>query len=161
VKGLMKTETSDKENVNLNRLITETLDLFRNEAERDQIEFNFVFDTDPVLVMGDKIQLQQVLMNFIRNATTAMEQNRQKQKKIEVTLKLTKDEAIVAVKDNGIGLDPAVKEKLFQPFVSTKKDGLGIGLTLCKSLIERHNGRIWAEDISEGGTMFAFSLPVT
>ena len=62
------------------------------------------------------------------------------------------------MRDYGPGIDTSVKEKLFNPFVSTKKEGFGIGLTLCKSLIENHNGKIWAEDIPEGGTMFSFSL---
>jgi C4-dicarboxylate-specific signal transduction histidine kinase len=99
-------------------------------------------------------------MNFIRNSTTAIEKNEPKEKLLEIILRSTGDEAIVSVRDSGPGLDPSIKENLFKPFISTKKEGFGIGLSLCKSLIEKHHGRIWAENIAEGGTMFSFSLHV-
>jgi len=160
VKSLMKDETADKENVNLNALISETVNLIRVEAERDRIKINVVLQADPVFVLGDKIQLQQILMNFIRNATTAMKENDPQNKKMEIALRLAMNEAIVSVRDTGRGLDPSLNGKLFKPFVSTKKEGFGIGLTLCKSLIEKHQGKIWGENIPEGGAMFAFSLQV-
>jgi signal transduction histidine kinase len=160
VKSLMKDETADKETVNLNALISETIDLIRVEAERDRIKINVVLGADPVFVLGDKIQLQQILMNFIRNATTAMEKNDPQNKILEIALRLAPDEVIVSVRDSGPGLDPSVNGKLFKPFVSTKREGFGIGLALCKSLIEKHQGKIWGENIPEGGAMFAFSLPV-
>ncbi len=160
VKGLMKSETTEKEKVNLNALIDETLDLIRTEAERDGVTINVILEADAVIVLGDRVQLQQVLMNFIRNALAAMEKNDPHNKFLQVMLRLNADEAIVSVQDSGPGLDASIKENLFKPFVSTKKDGFGIGLTLCKSLIEKHQGKIWAESISRGGTMFAFSLPI-
>jgi len=158
VKSLMKTETPEKENVNLNNLISETADIIRTDVNRKGINIRLRCVPDKVVVFGNKIQLQQVLMNFIRNATTAMEKNDQGNKTMEIILRVIKDDAIVSVRDTGAGIDDEVREKLFIPFVSTKKDGFGIGLTLCKSLIESHHGKIWAEDIPEGGTMFSFSL---
>jgi C4-dicarboxylate-specific signal transduction histidine kinase len=160
VKSLMKTETPEKENVNLNTLINETADLISADLKKYKIKIKIEFESDPVFVFGDKIQLQQVLMNFIRNAATAMEKIDPETRILEIILRTIKDEAIVSVRDFGSGIDATVKEKLFKPFVSTKKEGFGIGLTLCKSLIENHNGKIWAEDIPGGGTMFAFSLHV-
>ncbi len=160
VKGLMKAETADKENVNLNALIEETVDLIRQEAERDGIEIKVKLDPVTVFVLGDRIQLQQVLMNFIRNATTAMEKNEPLTKVLEIELKLNRDEVIVSVSDSGPGLDATAKDNLFKPFASTRKDGFGIGLTLCKSLIEKHHGKIWGENIGEGGARFSFSLSV-
>ena len=160
VKNLMKSESTDKERMNLNMLIDETVDLIRTEAERNAIRISVVFEEDPVFVIGDKIQLQQVLMNFIRNAIAAMEKNDPENKKLDIQLRRTKDVAIVSVQDSGPGLDDTVKEHLFKPFISTKKDGFGIGLALCKSLIEKHDGKIWAENVPEGGAMFAFSLQV-
>lgn len=160
VKSLMKPETAEKENVNLNILINETAELVRSEAKKAGIKIEIGFEADPVFVFGDKIQLQQVLMNFIKNAMTAMEKNNPEDRLLEINLKLTSDEVIVSVQDSGPGIDAKVRENLFKPFVSTKKEGFGIGLTLCKSLIEKHNGKIWAENISEGGTVFSFSLNV-
>jgi C4-dicarboxylate-specific signal transduction histidine kinase len=160
VKSLMKPETAEKENVNLNALIIETVDLVRSEAKKGGIKIEIEFEADPVFVFGDKIQLQQVLMNFIKNAITALEQNKPENRLLKINLKLTTDEVIVSVQDSGPGIDAKVRENLFKPFVSTKKEGFGIGLTLCKSLIEKHNGKIWAENIPEGGTVFSFSLNV-
>jgi len=160
VKGLMKAETPDKGIVNLNALISETLDLIHTEANRGRIKVNVVFEADPVFVQGDKIQLQQVLMNFVRNAITAMEKNDPQNKMLEIVLRVPLDDAIVSVLDSGPGLNGSVKENLFKPFITTKKEGFGIGLTLCKSLIEKHHGKIWAENIPDGGAMFSFSLPV-
>lgn len=160
VKSMMKADTVDKEKVNLEYLIDETVDLIRMEAESNGVRVTVVSEAGPVFVMGDKTQLQQVLMNFIRNATAAMERNEPSNKHLEITLQVSKDHAVVTVRDSGPGFDPAIKEKLFKPFVSTKRDGFGIGLTLCKSLIEKHHGRIWAEDNPDGGAVFAFSLPI-
>jgi two-component system sensor kinase FixL len=156
----MKEETVGKEHVNLNALIDETLEIIGAEAERDGITISVALDPQTVFVLGDRIQLQQVLMNFIRNATAAMENNKRQAKFLEVALRLEKDEAVVSVRDSGPGLDPTVKENLFKPFVSTKKEGFGIGLALCKSLIEKHNGKIWADSVPGGGAIFAFSLPI-
>jgi signal transduction histidine kinase len=160
VKSLMKTGTPEKGNVNLNRLINETADVISTDLKKDRIKIIIGCEAMNVMVLGDKIQLQQVLMNFIRNAATAMQENDPENRNLEISLKVKKDDAIVSVSDSGPGIDSSIREKLFKPFTSTKKEGFGIGLTLCKSLIENHNGKIWAEDIPEGGTMFAFSLKV-
>jgi len=160
VKSLMKAETADKENINLNALIDDTINLIQAEAKKRGIKISVLLEDYPVHVLGDKIQLQQVLMNFIRNAVTAMDKNNQRDKMLEIVLRVIDGNAKLSVRDSGPGLDPALKEKLFKPFVSTKEEGFGIGLTLCKSLIEKHNGKIWGENIPGGGAIFSFSLPV-
>lgn len=160
VKNLMKSESTEKERISLNVLIQETVDLIRADAERNAITITLVFEDDPVFVIGDKIQLQQVLINFIRNAIAAMNSGDTERKRLDILLRRTKDEVIVSVKDSGPGLEDTVMENLFKPFISTKKDGFGIGLALCKSLVEKHEGKIWAENVPEGGAIFAFSLHV-
>ncbi len=160
VKNLMKSESTEKERLSLNVLIDETVELIRADAEREAITISIVFEDDHVFVIGDKIQLQQVLMNFIRNAIAAMAKGGNDGKRLDILLRHIKNEAIVSVKDTGPGLDSTVKENLFKPFISTKKDGFGIGLALCKSLIEKHDGKIWAENDPEGGARFSFSLHV-
>jgi signal transduction histidine kinase len=161
VKNMMKAESENKEEVNLSVLVNETVDLIRSEAKKEAIEINMSSDSDGVQVMGDKIQLQQVLMNFIRNSMAAMDTNAHQPKVLNISVRSEEHEVIVCVQDTGRGIDPVIKEKLFKPFTSTKKDGFGIGLTLCKSLVEKHDGRIWAENLPEGGSVFAFSIPVT
>ncbi len=160
VKSLMKEEAVDKEKFNLNTLIDDTIDLIATEAEKENIKIKKVFKADHVYVFGNKIQIQQVLINFIRNSFTAMEKNDAERKILEIILKQAQDEVTVYVNDSGPGLDPSIKERLFMPFISTKKEGFGIGLALCKSLIENHHGKIWAENIPDSGALFAFSLPI-
>lgn len=158
VKGMMKSESAEIEKLDLNALIVETVELIDAEAKRDGIKVSYVSEMDPAIVQGDKIQLQQVLMNFIRNAITAMEKKDPQEKILEINLRQAEEEIIVSVRDSGPGLDPLVKDNLFKPFLTTKKEGFGIGLTLCKSLIERHQGKIWAENHPGGGAIFSFSL---
>jgi signal transduction histidine kinase len=160
VKSLMKMETPEKSDVDVNALVHETVDIIRSDAINNRIKIILKLDNGPVFIFGDKVQLQQVLMNFIKNATAAMENTPPENRIMEVNLKIKKDSVIVSVLDSGPGIDGCIQEKLFNAFVTTKKDGFGIGLTLCKSLIENHNGKIWAENIPEGGSQFSFSLPV-
>lgn len=109
-------------------------------------------------VMVDKIQIQQVALNLIRNAIDAMVDAPRRQLEIRVCA----DDAWtirISVADTGPGLNPEVRERLFQPFVTTKATGMGVGLSICRTIIEAHGGRIWAEDNSGGGAVFAFTLP--
>jgi signal transduction histidine kinase len=160
VKSLMKPEIREMENLNLNTLIRETVDIIHNDAKKQNINIDLNLDAEPVLVFGDKVQIQQVLLNFIKNATVAMEKCEADNRNLEISLALDKGAAIVSVCDSGPGIDTGLKEKLFKPFVTTKKEGFGIGLTLCRSIIEKHKGEIWFENMPEGGARFSFSLKV-
>lgn len=110
----------------------------------------------PVIV--DRIQIQQVALNLIRNAIDAMTDSPRRELEISV-VRDDHDMVRVSVSDTGSGLDPAARERLFQPFVTTKADGMGVGLSICRTIVEAHGGRIWAEDNPGGGAVFTFSLP--
>ena len=104
-----------------------------------------------------RIQIQQVLINLIRNAIEAMQTSLTRV--LSITTRLDEDEFVqVAVADTGPGLSDEVAAKLFQPFVTTKKTGMGVGLTICQSIIEGHGGRIWATANETGGVTFRFRL---
>jgi C4-dicarboxylate-specific signal transduction histidine kinase len=112
----------------------------------------------PRLLM-DKIQIEQVLLNLIRNAMDVM----QDQDERELTIQTALGESgfvLVSVTDNGPGIAPEIASQLFQPFITTKEKGMGVGLTICQSIIEGHGGRIWAEENKPAGTAFRFLLPM-
>jgi len=158
VRSLMKLEHREKEKIDLNEAIRETADIFYNDAVRQKIKLVIKCDPERAYVLADKIQLQQVLMNFIRNAEIAMEKTDPANKKLEVISVVGKDFVTVSVRDSGPGIDSAIKEKIFEPFVTTRKGGTGIGLALSRSIIESHNGTIWAENMPDGGADFSFRL---
>jgi two-component system, LuxR family, sensor kinase FixL len=110
-------------------------------------------------VFIDRIEIQQVLVNLIRNALEAMSGSERRILGVSAVLR---DEATVeiAVSDNGPGLSADVMSRLFEPFVSTKRTGMGLGLSICRTIIESHNGRLWNEANPGGGTIFRFTLPV-
>jgi two-component system, LuxR family, sensor kinase FixL len=105
----------------------------------------------------DKVQIQQVLINLMRNASEAMRHSAHRE--ILVSAQAAKGMVEVAVADTGPGLPKEVADRLFQPFVSTKPDGMGVGLSICRAIVESHGGRIWADMRPEGGTVFRFTLP--
>ncbi|WAC59064.1 PAS domain S-box protein [Brevundimonas sp. SL130] len=111
------------------------------------------------VVIVDKIQIQQVALNLIRNAIDAM--HRADRGELEVAVKRGENGMIViSVADTGPGLDPSLGESLFQPFVTTKPHGLGVGLSICRTIVDAHGGQIWTEPNPKGGAIFSFSLPV-
>lgn len=109
-------------------------------------------------VIVDKIQIQQVALNLIRNAIDAMADAPRRQ--LEIRVRADDERTIrISVADTGPGLEPEVRERLFQPFVTTKSTGMGVGLSICRTIIEAHGGRIWTEDNKGGGAIFSFTLP--
>ena len=109
-------------------------------------------------VFVDRVQIQQVVVNLVRNAVDAMAASARR--KLTITSALDRDgHVVVAVTDTGTGLSEEVVERLFQPFVTTKADGIGIGLSLSLTIIKAHGGRLWAEPNPGGGTVFSFNLP--
>ena len=115
---------------------------------------------DPNLppVIADRVQVQQVLLNLLRNAVESMEASAVR----ELTLGTTHWDSMVAVSvaDTGSGIPAAIEAQLFQPFVTTKSAGMGIGLSVCRAIVEAHGGRLWVEPNPGGGSVFRFTLPV-
>lgn len=109
-------------------------------------------------VLIDKIQIQQVVLNLIRNSVEAMAGTVRKE--LTIATDLRDDAVLVAVADTGPGLSAEVASRLFQPFLTTKENGMGLGLSICRSIVEAHGGRIWADGGTNGGTVFYFTLPM-
>jgi two-component system sensor histidine kinase DctS len=119
-------------------------------------------DDGPVelTVTGDRILLEQALLNLLRNAIEAMASAKSARRRIALTVSAAGAEAIVSVADNGPGLSPEALAALFVPFSTTKPEGMGMGLNICRTIIELHRGRLWHEAGPEGGAVFRFSLPI-
>ncbi|HEX4178256.1 MAG TPA: ATP-binding protein, partial [Rhizomicrobium sp.] len=111
------------------------------------------------LVMVDRIQIQQVLVNLMRNAIEAMAQSPRRAMWLTVG-RADDGRVLFRLRDSGPGLSPAAAQRLFQPFSSTKEGGMGIGLSICRRILQGHGGDIWTESPAEGGAVFCFALPV-
>ena len=147
---------TDRHVVSLERLVNEASALaLVNGDSTVEVEIQLDGKADSVFV--DRIQIQQVILNLLRNAVEAMEGTRQR--RIRITSKRAGGGFVeVTIADSGPGLDAEVAERLFQPFVSTKSSGMGLGLSICHTIINGHGGRIWAEASDLGGTSFHFTL---
>lgn len=158
IRGMLKLESRAKEKINLNTVVNEVLTVYQSEAAKLDHRINSNLTDEPVYVFADRIQIQQVLLNLIFNASQSMGKARTKINSINITQVIDKDNVIISVRDYGVGIDESTKEKLFKPFPSLKKEGMGVGLSICRSIIEDHGGKIWAENMPDGGAKFSFSL---
>ena len=126
-------------------------------AKDQAIRVRFDFDPSVELVLADKIQIQQILLNLMRNSVEAMQGGSTRELALS-TARADNDMVRVSVADTGSGIAPEVASQLFQPFVTTKQHGMGVGLSICRTIVESHGGQIWAEPNSGGGTVFHFTL---
>ena len=110
-------------------------------------------------ILVDRVQIQQVLVNLMRNAVEAMENSMRKELSLSVG-RIKQDMIEFRLRDSGPGLPGKIRERVFEPFNSSKQDGMGVGLSICKRIIQDHSGRIWVEDAPDGGTIFCFTLPL-
>ena len=148
-----------REPVDLNRLVGETVDLLGSEAARNAMSIQTDLSSDLAPVAADRVQLQQVLVNLILNGLEAMKAVVGPRILVVRTQQSGSGHVAVSVIDNGIGLPGENKDRLFDPFFTTKPHGTGIGLSISRSIIERHDGRLWAAPNSPSGAVFAFELP--
>jgi PAS domain S-box-containing protein len=160
IRGLVKKGDVQLEPLRMNDLIEEVLELSHNNIIANRTSIRLDLKPDLATVKGDRVHLQQVLLNLITNALDAMTGMPSSILTIRSTMEAP-DTVIVSVTDSGTGIDEAKMNDVFKPFYTTKKDGLGLGLAICRSIIEQHDGRIWAENNPAGGATFSFSLAGT
>ena len=149
---------SERRIESLPKLIEDASTLALIGARENGVEVSFRLDAAAELVLADRIQIQQVLVNLIRNAIEVMIETSNR-RELEIATTANADETVeVSVADTGAGLAPEVAAQLFQPFVTTKSKGMGLGLSICRTIVEAHGGRIWVEPRPGGGTIFRFTL---
>jgi two-component system sensor kinase FixL len=142
----------------MGKLIEEASALALVGAKEHGVRVDLGLDVVVPLVSVDRVQIQQVLLNLMRNAMEAMEQSPSRE--LSVRAGMAEEMVFVCVADTGTGVTPDVAARLFQPFITTKAEGMGIGLSVCRTIIEAHGGRLWMEPNPGGGSQFSFTLPV-
>ena len=148
------------ESLDLNETTRELVALSVSDLRRNRVIVHSALAEDLPRVTGDRVQLQQVILNLLRNASDAMADVHDRPRDLLVTTEREADDRVrLTVRDAGVGLDPQTVDKLFDAFYSTKSGGMGIGLSVSRSIIERHHGRLWAAPNDGPGAMFAFSIP--
>jgi len=159
VRLLFKKGTAQREVVDVNEAIREMIVLLRGEATRYNITVRLELAADLPRIVGDRVQLQQVLMNLIVNSIDAMKEVDGARELAVKSQRTEKEEVLVSVSDSGIGLPPQEADQIFNAFFTTKPHGTGMGLRISRSIVESHGGRLWAAGNSPGGASFHFALP--
>ncbi len=147
------------ERVDLNEATLEVIALLLSELQKNRTILHYEFADPPPIVMGDRIQLQQVILNLARNASDAMSGIEERPRRLLIRTEQVDENVCLSVQDSGTGFDPGVAERLFASFYTTKPSGMGIGLSISRSIIEAHGGRLWATANNGPGATFAFSIP--
>jgi signal transduction histidine kinase len=146
--------------IDLQDVLLESIALVRREVLRHRVNFDFTPVSEPMWVRGDKVQLQQVIINLLMNAMQAMSGMHGKERALLVSLTAAPNGYVtLRVQDNGPGISTQNLPSLFNPFFTTKPEGMGMGLSICRSIIDAHGGRIWAESDLGHGAALNFSLP--
>jgi C4-dicarboxylate-specific signal transduction histidine kinase len=160
IRNLIKKAPPSDEHADINAAIREVIELTRSEAMKNGVPVRTELVEGLPLVQGDRVELQQVILNLILNAVEAMSELSEGSRELLITTGRTESgDVLVAVRDSGPGLAPAALEHLFKAFHTTKPSGLGLGLSICRSIVEAHGGRLWADANEPRGAVFQFTLP--
>jgi C4-dicarboxylate-specific signal transduction histidine kinase len=145
--------------VNLTAAIRDVVELVGTDAVSHNIMVSFEFDEEPVFATGDRVQLQQVILNLLHNAMEAMANHSQQRRRIVIGCHRYHHVVVVSVRDSGPGLSTGSEDMVFEPFYTTKPGGMGMGLSIVRSIVEAHGGIIHAINVASGGALVEFQLP--
>jgi C4-dicarboxylate-specific signal transduction histidine kinase len=160
IRALLQKDRPQHVDLDLNDAIREVLTLTRGEQQRRGVSVETKLFPRLPRVRGDRIQLQQVILNLVVNGIEAMGAVSDRPRTLHIRTEVAEhDDALVAFEDSGVGLDPDMAERIFEPFFTTKPSGMGMGLSISRSIVELHEGRLWAAPASPHGTVVQFKLP--
>jgi two-component system sensor kinase FixL len=160
IRALVKKSPPRKDRLDINETILEVIALTRSEAQKNRVSLKTQLSSDLPLILGDRVQLQQVTLNLIINAIEAMSGAGEGPRELQVGSEKDDSQGVrVTVRDSGPGLDPEGLDHLFTAFYTTKRQGMGMGLAISRSIIEAHSGRLWATANEGRGATFQFTLP--
>jgi C4-dicarboxylate-specific signal transduction histidine kinase len=161
LRALLKRGEASLQPLDLNEVTTEVLALARSELIERHVALSTRLTPGLPNVLGDRVQLQQVMLNLLLNACEAMSTRPHAERMLTVFTALDGDGRLLAsIADRGSGIPPEAADRLFEPFFTTKPQGLGLGLSICRSIIVAHGGRLWADNNADGGATFTLALPV-
>jgi signal transduction histidine kinase len=160
IRGLAKRAEEHRGKVDLHGTIREVLPLVGDESKKKGVTIRTCFAEEVVPVVGDRVQLQQVILNLVMNGLEAMSTIRDWPMELVITSRNADlDQVEVSIRDSGIGLDPDQSARIFDAFYTTKPTGMGMGLSICRSILHAHGGRLWATANDGPGATFHFTLP--
>jgi C4-dicarboxylate-specific signal transduction histidine kinase len=160
IRALVKKAPKRKDRVDINEAVLEIVELTGREMAKNTISVQMQLAENLPAIPGDRVQLQQVILNLLINAIEAMRGMSEGPRELLISTQKTESKCVLlAVQDSGPGLAPESVDRLFESFYTTKPGGLGIGLSICRSIIEAHQGRLWASASSPRGAVFQFTLP--
>ena len=159
IRAVLKNEPPQMERLDLNEVIREVLTLAGAEIEKGRVAVKIALAADAPAILGDRVQLQQVMLNLITNAIEAMNSVEDRPRELRIETVIDSGAVQVCVQDTGVGLDHEDLDRIFHPFFTTKRGGIGMGLSISRSIIEAHGGHLSAAARSAHGAVFQFSLP--
>ena len=159
IRALARRTATEKEPLDINEVIREVVALAEGEARRTRARLRTELAGDLPRVLGDRVQLQQVVLNLLLNGLDAMHGVVGRPRELVIsTQREASDRVRVAVQDSGSGIDPQLAPRIFEAFYTTKRNGLGMGLSISRSIVEQHGGRLWAVPNDGPGTTFHFTV---
>ena len=159
LRALLRREPVVPERLDLNSVVQSVAKMVSNDAVAKRVELDIALTPGLPQILGDSVHLQQVLLNLVLNGFEAIDKSRATTRRLTISSLARDDGIAIQVADTGTGIDEDDLPRLFEPFFSTKPDGMGMGLSICRTIIQLHNGKIWAENNRHGGASFFVVLP--
>ena len=160
MRSLLKKAPFEQKQFDLNEVVRETIRFFSALAVSRKFEMANVITPNALPILGDRIQLQQVILNLVMNGIDAIRDTPSENRIISIRTSRVENFAELSVSDRGPGISDDKLKEIFEPFFTSKAEGMGMGLSIARTIVEAHNGRIWAENQIGGGAVFRVSLPL-